>query len=392
MYKCAHCPYSTDVKCNFIRHKNRKRKCYKYIPNVMVGEPNVMVGDMNGKPNVMVGEQNVMVGEQNVMVKSDSDDNDDNMVLKCEKCNKIFTRQSSLTKHMESCNGLSKLQCEICHKFFKNRQGKYEHKNNVKCYPPPLTLTDNQSHERTPCVLQHPPEGKQQNIPTQAQSNPTTVNNHGSHNTNNIQNTNNINNNNTTVLMFGKEDLSKLLDNPDYMHKAATLVNSREYFLPMSVPLIYFNDEHEENKTLRKNLRNGNMVEYHIGNGVWEKKFTCDIINDIVDKSCEYISKYLEQVNIKNDIKFSQLRLFGDMLQKFKTTDTGDLEERLIKARKGMSMSSNRSFTEFSEPSSSEIKRTTKKAIALVNDKLYDETQIQKNKEKEKQSMVNSIV
>ena len=72
----------------------------------------------------------------NVMVKCATDNNDDRLVLKCEKCNKIFTRQSYLRKHIESCNGLSKLQCEICHKFFKNRQGKYEHKNNVKCYPP----------------------------------------------------------------------------------------------------------------------------------------------------------------------------------------------------------------------------------------------------------------
>jgi hypothetical protein len=142
-------------------------------------------------------------------------------VLECEKCSKILTRQSYLRKHIESCNGLSKLQCEICHKFFKSRQGKYEHKNNVKCYPP-----DNQSHESNVIfTLQHPhpQETRQQNIPnTQAQSNPTTVNNHGSHNTNNIQNTNNINNNNTTILMFGKEDLSKLMNNPDYMHKAAT--------------------------------------------------------------------------------------------------------------------------------------------------------------------------
>lgn len=388
MYKCVYCPYSTDVKCNFIRHKNRKKKCYKDTSNVMVSGSDVMVSEMNSARDVMVGARDVMVGVDNVMVKCATDNNDDRLVLKCEKCNKIFTRQSYLRKHIESCNGLSKLQCEICHKSFKNRQGKYEHKNNVKCYPPPLTLTADQRDG----TLEHIREERQQQAaPTQSQSNPTTVNNHGSHNTNNIQNTNNINNN-TTVLMFGKEDLSKLLDNPDYMHKAATLVNSREYFLPMSVPLIYFNDEHEENKTLRKNLRNGNMVEYHIGNGVWEKRFTCDIINDIVDKSCEYISKYLDQVNIKNDIKFSQLRLFGDMLQKFKTSDTGDLEERLIKARKGMSMSSNRSFTEFSEPSSSEIKRTTKKAIALVNDKLYDETQIQKSKEKEKQNMTNSIV
>ena len=346
----------------------------------MVGDENVMVGD----ENVMVDDENVMVCTENVMVRSESNNHHDKMVLKCEKCNKLFTQQNSLRNHIKNCNGLSKLQCEICHKFFKNRQGKYEHKNNVKCYPPSLTLTSRRDDNEQCTFIT---EGKQRIAPAQSQSNPTTVNNHGSHNTNNIQNTNI--NNNTTVLMFGKEDLSKLLDNPDYMHNAANLVNNREYFLPMSVPLIYFNDEHEENKTLRKNRRNGNMVEYHIGNGVWEKKFTCDIINDIVDKSCEYISKYLEQVNIKNDIKFSQLRLFGDMLQKFKTSDTGDLEERLIKARNGMSMSSNREFTEFYDPNSSDIKRTTKKAIALVNDKLYDETQIQKNKEKGKGVMIN---
>jgi hypothetical protein len=384
MYKCVHCPYSTNVKCNFIRHKNRKKICYK-DPKCYEGmSPNGDEGMSRSYEGMSRSYEGMSCSYEGMSPKHNTA-----TVFICSKCDKQLKCKQNLIYHENVCDGYHKRQCKTCLKMFATTHGKWKHNQNVKCYPPPLTLTADQRGDGT---LEHPREERQQQAaPTQSQSNPTTVNNHGSHNTNNIQNTNNINNN-TTVLMFGKEDLSKLLDNPDYMHKAATLVNSREYFLPMSVPLIYFNDEHEENKTLRKNLRNGNMVEYHIGNGVWEKRFTCDIINDIVDKSCEYISKYLEQVNIKNDIKFSQLRLFGDMLQKFKTTDTGDLEERLIKARKGMSMSSNRSFSEFSEPSSSEIKRTTKKAIALVNDKLYDETQIQKSKEKEKQNIANGLV
>ena len=187
MYKCLHCQYSTAVKCNFTRHKNRKKKCYKDTPNVMGSDYNVMGNEMVDACNVEKDKtiddltqklhkeqerseyllqkvcnlqkkleiedsansledyamnkssgsdhEDVSDCTQNVMIHKPKN-KDDKPLFKCEKCNKTLTRQSYLRKHIESCNGLSKLQCEICHKFFKNRQGKYEHKNNVKCYPP----------------------------------------------------------------------------------------------------------------------------------------------------------------------------------------------------------------------------------------------------------------
>ena len=83
MYNCHKCGKEFKYKSKLSEHLNRKNPC----KNVMVGEN-----------DVMVLAENVMVGEKNVMVDS-----------------KI------------------KNQCENCKKIFKNRQGKYEHKKNVRC-------------------------------------------------------------------------------------------------------------------------------------------------------------------------------------------------------------------------------------------------------------------
>ena len=33
-YSCVHCPYESDKKANYLRHLNRKFKCYKEVDEV----------------------------------------------------------------------------------------------------------------------------------------------------------------------------------------------------------------------------------------------------------------------------------------------------------------------------------------------------------------------
>ena len=93
-----------------------------------------------------------------------------------------------LKHHQNKCNGLYSRQCEVCFRMFTTTQGKYQHNKYVKCKPP-----------------------------IQVQSAPHTINN-----INNIDNRimNNTQNNNINVqlaLNFGNEDLSGLINDPNYM-------------------------------------------------------------------------------------------------------------------------------------------------------------------------------
>lgn len=57
--------------------------------------------------------------------------------IRCSKCNREFTRKDHMRVHERTCNGfINPRQCEICLKVFTTAQGKWNHKNNVKCKPP----------------------------------------------------------------------------------------------------------------------------------------------------------------------------------------------------------------------------------------------------------------
>lgn len=105
---------------------NLQKKCSDFQNCLIRGkadslnhEMNKLSGD-NYEDVVSTFSDSNFVCTQNVTIH-ESNNNANKPVFKCEKCNKILTRQSFLKKHIESCNGLSKLQCEICHKFFKKQ-------------------------------------------------------------------------------------------------------------------------------------------------------------------------------------------------------------------------------------------------------------------------------
>ena len=273
MYKCEYCDYSTSRLLNFNRHRNRKNPCKRrFIDNLenVEEEQNIHVQVPDRVSNVHDRVSNVHVN------------------LTCSKCFKVFTRKSIKLKHESKCDGLDSRQCKICLKMFTTSQSKWNHNKYVKCKPP-------------------------------IQSTPHTINN--INNTNNINNninnsitnSNNTQNNNINVhlaLNFGNEDLSGLINDPNYMKNVENQIQSFISQLPYLnedagkiiigeiMKKIYFNKKYPQNQTIKKTCKKDNSVKVYQDNQ-WKLQMIEDVFKRVTHKVEEYLSPYFETLNDK---------------------------------------------------------------------------------------------
>jgi len=101
MYACQ-CGYRTDVKCNWIRHHQRKKPC---------------VGTFVTKTNVIKNEPFKQI---------------DDKYCKCNTCNKQLLNHNA-KRH--SCRGSPVNTCLYCRKEFKHRQNVFTHQKTCKSRP-----------------------------------------------------------------------------------------------------------------------------------------------------------------------------------------------------------------------------------------------------------------
>jgi hypothetical protein len=270
MYKCDRCFYSSTRYADFQRHKKRKIPCINKIEEVvdnskdgqkvMVAGQKVMVAGqkvMVAGQKVMVAGQKVMVAGQKVMVD-----------FECKKCRKILQSKKRLIEHENKCDGLDKKQCKICLKVFATKQSKYEHVKHVKCEPPSSTQI---------------------------------INNNIINNTNNnifiTNNTNKIINNNINIVKvdFGKESLTRLCSEVNYVATILENFKLGKYSIPKTIELIYFNDSYPENQTIKKDRRNDKMVSV-LYNGRWETRLFDDVKGIMIKKTEEYHKQYFKNL------------------------------------------------------------------------------------------------
>ena len=346
VYKCEHCDYSTKRVGDLRRHQNKKFRCYNKskvsVDNVEEGEnrqsdtSNLHCKRTDARSDVSNLHYDVSNLHSDInSVGTNTIDNNINKDLICSKCFKTFSRKSIKLKHESKCDGLDSRQCKICLKLFATSQSKWNHNNNVKCSPPPI-----QQPHTVKNIINNNNNSNNNNI-TNNNSNNNNITNNNSNNHNNIDiSTTNIQNNNNIqlTLNFGNEDLSGLINEPNYMRNVERQIQSFISQLPYLnedagkiiiaeiMKKIYFNKDYPQNQTIKKTCKKDKMVKIFDHNQ-WKNRVIHDVFKRMSGKMQEYFFPYFETLCEKYDGK-TKNDLTGD--DKYIITNTRGFGHRMV--------------------------------------------------------------
>ena len=312
-YKCFRCGYSASQKSNLINHLNRKNICKPLLADISIedikkhymfdilqttgknsrqttGKQQVTTCNDNRQNNRQTAGQPVKTtGKQQVSLLKNN--------LKCQFCEKIFTRKYGLKCHEISCkkNLLKKpakpaenllnqssepaknlisaqFKCEFCEKTFTRKYGLKCHLNNCKIKKQNESELESlkQEHEE----LKDRVEDLLIEL-TKKSPNMTEITNNITNNTNNTTNQNKIIN--IHINNYGNENIKYL--EGDYLNN---LLDSAFTAIPKLIEKIHFNPSHPENHNIKITNKKEPYVKIR-KNDKWELQDKKETLETLVD-------------------------------------------------------------------------------------------------------------
>ena len=283
-YTCKLCNFETTFRRNYTRHlKTKKHLTNENIWNNyeesiendsinFLSEPKkAFLRLTNDSQTTQNDSKEQKCGAYSTFEKSDSPL--DKMLLKCEFCNKEFSRGNNLNRH-------KKYYCkEIKHKNYREEEMKLQIKEKSEQMERLIEKLSNINH-----TINH--------------SNISNCNN----NSNNIVNDITINN-------FGSENLEML------SNKFMNSMIDRPYTaIPKMIKKIHFNDKYPENKNIRMLNKKDNKLQI-ISNGKWTYVDKLDTIDILVgDKNYKLEDYYENNENYFSDIQKQRFQNFQEKI------------------------------------------------------------------------------
>jgi len=312
-YKCFRCGYSASQKSNLINHLNRKNICKPLLADISIEDIKKYYGFDILKTTGKNSRQTA--GKQQVTTCSDNRQNSRQTAgqpvkttgkqqvsllknnLKCQFCEKIFTRKYGLKCHEISCkkNLLKKpakpaenllnqssepaknlisaqFKCEFCEKTFTRKYGLKCHLNNCKIKKENESELENLKKEHE--ELKDQVEDLLIEL-TKRSPNTTEITNNITNNTNNTTNQNKIIN--IHINNYGNENIKYL--EGDYLNN---LLDSAFTAIPKLIEKIHFNPSHPENHNIKITNKKEPYVKIR-KNDKWELQDKKETLETLVD-------------------------------------------------------------------------------------------------------------
>lgn len=299
-YNCDNCDKKFTDKTKYKKHINRKYPCTK-LKSSNLTSTQFLQNPQNlhtTYTQIHINPHNQKNGEDNeinniVKTISDEEDNDNfgnkNDIF-CKYCNKTFTRNDSLKRHIKSyCNVKNDIdEKDNVIKFLMEKMEEHKkeiielHKENKKTMKKLTNKINSLKNSKSKNVSNSDINGD--------------INNGEINNTTNNTNNGTINNNYINIHPFGNEDLA-FLTNQDYKD----MIKKRRLCLVKYINLVHFNKEQPQNHNIYiPNVKNP-VVEVMNKSKEWELRDIHGVIEDIKDKGYTVISeKYYENLEKLN--------------------------------------------------------------------------------------------
>ena len=235
-YNCERCGYTTVFFSNLKAHFKRKRPCPPILNNIDVST-----------------------------LYSDYFSNRENRQYICEYCERSYSTIESKCNHTKKC--MKKLESELLQK---------------------------QKLEELCEIVEH-----QQKQIEELKAKPSINNQTNTNNTNNSHNkqinNNNKQINNITINAFGKEDISYLIDSPDYKKFMIECLKEREQGIMKLMDQMYYNDSHPENHNIKKTNKKDKFMKAYDGTK-WTLILASDGLNKILTRINHEFLAFLEMM------------------------------------------------------------------------------------------------
>ena len=277
LYNCEICDVSTKLKSNFTRHLNTHKHIknvekYKSLLKKKNKTPSFLLNYDSFEPQIPLFNE-----EQKEENKNKNIYNTNNKKLKCNRCNKTFTRKDNLKRHkQQSCiEGKKYLNIDYKELFYNMKNTHEKEKEDFKKH---IELLINKVGNTTN----------------------TTINN-----TQNIQ-----------LNSYGKEDLSHINE-----LLKTQLLKIPYAMIPKLIKEVHFNDTKPENKNICLPNKKDKLIKIY-KNNKWIYKDKDQTINDLVDSKYNILDNHYDTVDKDNLTPFIKMNY-----QKFrKYYDEGDKE------------------------------------------------------------------
>jgi hypothetical protein len=250
LYYCKYCYFSSKIKTHYTRHLETKKHKNNYTKSYH-NEKKSIKSPYNSLQNPPILEGKSIISLQNPPILEGKKYIFNKEIYKCEYCNKEFSRQDNLKRHIDK-------RCS------KNKN------NNFKDF---FSII-NDTHEKEKKELK-----KQIEVLLDK-----------------VGDTNNTTINNTIILNnYGSEDLSHITD-----ALKTQLLKIPYGMIPKMIEEVHFNNDKPENKNIMLTNSRDNKLKI-FKNNKWIYKDKTEALNDLVDNKYFILDTYYDTVQEENN-------------------------------------------------------------------------------------------